>query len=940
MTENGIQILDDQPIDNATFFNFEHYSDALAKIITRKETKTPLVVGIFGDWGSGKTSLMKTLERNIRNVTDGYLAIWFNAWKYDKEEAIWRALLTRILEELKTKGKNEELDKELNNLQASLYKEVYREDPGALTLDWGKAAKGTLRFSLSLLPYVGEGITKLVEKVDKEALNTLSEAVQRRKIVTNIERVQFMEQFHFRFENIIREHYLNKNRKAVIFIDDLDRCVPVKAVEVLEAIKLFLDAEGCIFILGIDRRAIAQGVEIKYKDFAVGERKIPISGDDYLEKIIQLSFTLPPIPDNILEKYISGFIPLEFYSQYLKMILKGVEPNPRKIKRFINAIEFQRNLANLIPEIKEAVKPELKESFNAFLMEWQLIGISSRQDYSEFRKLVSDKPARLLDMHKYLESEQPGEPPADIQPFLKSEPLKELIKAFPYKEKLSSEGIETVIEQVIYLSRVTGIPETPEEVPEGRPMTLKEFQKARNERKNLTRANLHGLDLKKEDISEMILMHSDLTGADLSEANLSGADLTRADLSGAKLLRTDFSNARLSGAQFSGADLSYTDLSNVDDLSFANLSHVDFSKVKLTMYLFSWDDIPGNDNVRLKEFLKKRFSISWIETANIEKIDGFRAIRLSFKGNFLSLNLNDDKTKVRLKIDDGRTDEFIARTENHKLNIYLKGPDLSHVDLSYAKLTDEILSELNLSDANLTGAILKGLNFTGKKTLSGANLSGANLSGANLSGLEIYDANLSGADLSNANFLDAKFSGDGLNLSKVNFTGANLTNADLTGIRNLKGAKLPGAKLAGVKCSDIDLSNAYCPKIDLTRAILVDANLSKIDLTEATVIEGKLQGANLSGAKLTGADLSDANLTNATLTGADLTGANLFGTNLTDANLIGAITAGVKVNDKTRTEGIKLVNEKDSKNITKVNEALNNIDKDLRDIIPTQNSSS
>ncbi|MGB8218657.1 MAG: hypothetical protein WCE94_15270 [Candidatus Methanoperedens sp.] len=80
-------------------------------------------------------------------------------------------------------------------------------------------------------------------------------------------------------------------------------------------------------------------------------------------------------------------------------------------------------------------------------------------------------------------------------------------------------------------------------------------------------------------------------------------------------------------------------------------------------YLFSWDEIPGNDNGRLIEFLKKRFNIDWIETAKIEKIDDGRAIRLSFKNNFLSLKLNDEKTKVSLKIDHGRTDEIVARTE-------------------------------------------------------------------------------------------------------------------------------------------------------------------------------------------------------------------------------------------------------------------------------------
>lgn len=86
--------------------------------------------------------------------------------------------------------------------------------------------------------------------------------------------------------------------------------------------------------------------------------------------------------------------------------------------------------------------------------------------------------------------------------------------------------------------------------------------------------------------------------------------------------------------------------------------------------VFIWDDIPGKDNGKLIEFLKIRFSIDWIETAEIEKIDGGRTIRLSFKNNFLSLTLNDWKNRVNIKIDDGRTDEIVARTVNDKLYIY------------------------------------------------------------------------------------------------------------------------------------------------------------------------------------------------------------------------------------------------------------------------------
>ncbi len=94
----------------------------------------------------------------------------------------------------------------------------------------------------------------------------------------------------------------------------------------------------------------------------------------------------------------------------------------------------------------------------------------------------------------------------------------------------------------------------------------------------------------------------------------------------------------------------------------------EFSKV----YLFSWDEIPGNDSERLIDFLKQNYSIDWVKTAKIEKIDDGKTIRVSVEKNFLSLSLNNEKTKVNLKIDDGRTNEFIVKTMNGKLNIYSK----------------------------------------------------------------------------------------------------------------------------------------------------------------------------------------------------------------------------------------------------------------------------
>lgn len=87
-------------------------------------------------------------------------------------------------------------------------------------------------------------------------------------------------------------------------------------------------------------------------------------------------------------------------------------------------------------------------------------------------------------------------------------------------------------------------------------------------------------------------------------------------------------------------------------------------------FMFSWNEIPGNDNERLINVLNKNYGINWVRIAKVEKMDDDKTIRLSFEKKFLSLTLNIEKTNVTLRFDDGRAIEFIAKMESGKLNIY------------------------------------------------------------------------------------------------------------------------------------------------------------------------------------------------------------------------------------------------------------------------------
>ncbi len=87
-------------------------------------------------------------------------------------------------------------------------------------------------------------------------------------------------------------------------------------------------------------------------------------------------------------------------------------------------------------------------------------------------------------------------------------------------------------------------------------------------------------------------------------------------------------------------------------------------------YLFSWDEIPGNDNVKLIEFLTQKYGVDWVRTAQIKKIEEVKTIMVSTEKNFLLLRINDEKPEIVLTIDDCRTSKLALKLENSKLCIY------------------------------------------------------------------------------------------------------------------------------------------------------------------------------------------------------------------------------------------------------------------------------
>ncbi len=338
------QATDDDQLD------FDPYVETLFSIIADPDTKTPLTVGIFGDWGAGKTSLLLMLRKRLEEQAGKgpHLTVWFNAWKYDREDSLWRALLLRVvdalrasIEERSKNGDNAAKKEvttalaELDELEQTLYHAVEHEEKGGLQVDFAKLLIGSAETGLKALIATIPGLSlaaSVVEELTKDISKTgpskLMQAFERERIKSRVAQLGSMEQFSRRFEHLVAAHVTDG--RLIVFIDDLDRCLPEKAIGVLEAIKLFLDVENAVFVIAVDRDIIARGIRVKYDKIAS-----EIDGTRYLEKIVQLPFDLPPLELDDLQAFVERQATFEDQRNAKAFAVGFRRANPRRIKRSI-----------------------------------------------------------------------------------------------------------------------------------------------------------------------------------------------------------------------------------------------------------------------------------------------------------------------------------------------------------------------------------------------------------------------------------------------------------------------------------------------------------------------------------------------------------------------------------------------------------------------------
>jgi len=257
LTDNEIRRITEDSLQ------FKAFAQTLEEIITTSET--PITIGVYGAWGSGKTSLMRMTQDILK---DKIKTVWFDAWKFDKTYDLRVALIHAILRRME---EDESITKDLKDKVVKLLKRVN-------WLGLGKAALSSF-FPLLAIAQGKEPLLKNQEEIPGKTLELIGD-------------------FEEEFKQLTKE-YVGDEGRMVVFIDDLDRCISEKTIDILEATKLFLNVPLSVFVIGADKKRIEEGIIEKY-----GEKSEGWAGN-YLEKIVQIPFTLPPLrKDVITEQFI------------------------------------------------------------------------------------------------------------------------------------------------------------------------------------------------------------------------------------------------------------------------------------------------------------------------------------------------------------------------------------------------------------------------------------------------------------------------------------------------------------------------------------------------------------------------------------------------------------------------------------------------------------
>jgi predicted KAP-like P-loop ATPase len=279
------------------FLNFNETAESIKDLITEKELM-PISVGIFGNWGAGKSTILELTKKLLEEGIDGekeYLQVHFDAWTFEGFDDAKAALLETIASELL---KEAEGDKGLLEKAEEFSKRVDKIRLLGMLAEGGAALSGFPTFGLGQ-KLIGlfsdeEGESEIKAEDDdfdlgcvKDAADNAAKLAKKGKEILKPKK-KFSPPTEIRkFRSAYSSLLESFNKPLIVYVDNLDRCSPINAISTLEAIRLFLFLPNTAFVIAADEDMIRLAVPHFHKGASQRHQT------DYLDKLIQIPVHVP-----------------------------------------------------------------------------------------------------------------------------------------------------------------------------------------------------------------------------------------------------------------------------------------------------------------------------------------------------------------------------------------------------------------------------------------------------------------------------------------------------------------------------------------------------------------------------------------------------------------------------------------------------------------------
>tara|TARA_R110001606_G_scaffold361754_3_gene514955 strand:+ start:12517 stop:14310 length:1794 start_codon:yes stop_codon:yes gene_type:complete len=279
------------------YLNFNETAESIKDIITEKELM-PISVGIFGNWGAGKSTILELTKSSLENDSKEYIQIHFDAWTFEGFDDAKAALLETIASELLKEAEKTKDDDGLIKKAADFSERVDKIRLLGMLAEGGAALSGFPTFGLSqkLINWFNgneEGAETQTQEVDfditdiKVAANKVQNVVKSSKGVLKPEKKLSPPTEIRKFRNSYSSLLESFNKPLIVYVDNLDRCSPINAISTLEAIRLFLFLPNTAFVIAADEDMIRLAVPHFHKGASQRHQT------DYLDKLIQIPVHVP-----------------------------------------------------------------------------------------------------------------------------------------------------------------------------------------------------------------------------------------------------------------------------------------------------------------------------------------------------------------------------------------------------------------------------------------------------------------------------------------------------------------------------------------------------------------------------------------------------------------------------------------------------------------------